>query len=138
MIHFDPNGQPSATAVTAGSVTFDSYTKIVGVVVQPGASSTSIETLDDTDDVFGNPATDYYDESDWRGLELSGASNGDGFTISADGRTFSFDSGVDFNANGIGIDEVRLILQAVPEATTILSWTALAGIGCVLYRRMRG
>lgn len=33
-----------------------------------------------------------------------------------------------------GYDGFR-VLQAVPESTTILSWAALAGFGCVVYRR---
>ncbi|QDU55074.1 hypothetical protein [Aeoliella mucimassa] len=35
-----------------------------------------------------------------------------------------------------GFDPFR-VLTAVPEMSTILSWSALAGVGCVLYRRRK-
>lgn len=137
LVHFDPAGQPIHHVHAAGQVTFDEDTKIVGLALLPGADAgpgSSPNTLAATDAIFG-PNYTYYDTFAFRGLELGNSTNPDGFSISADGRTFSFDTGtLGLNAMGMGIDEVRLILQAVPEVSSIVAWSVLAGLALVVWR----
>src|SRR5690606_4460745 len=135
MIHFDPLA--SGGSGVNGSVTFDNNYKIVGVVLRPGNSSgtgSAPDRLMQTDLVFNVPGTLYNHGDVWRGLEMGTATDRDRFTISDNGRTFSFFAGDQLYAT-TGLDQVRLIVQAVPEFTTILSWAMLAVIGCVVYRR---
>lgn len=137
MIHFDPI--TSGGSGVNGSVTFDSNYKIVGVVLRPGASSGTGSTPDRlmvTDAVFNVPGTLYNSGDVWRGLEMGTEPDRDRFTISDNGRTFSFFTTDQLYAT-TGVDQVRLIVQAVPEFTTVLSWAMLAGIGCVVFRRYK-
>ncbi|TWU11811.1 hypothetical protein CA54_06220 [Symmachiella macrocystis] len=132
LLHFDPLGQPVDHVNATGFVEFNDQTRIVGVVLLPGADTgpeSTTDSLGATDAIYG-PGYTYYDTYTYRGLELGNSSSPDGFSIASDGRTFSFD----LNAMGAGIDEVRLILQAVPEMSSIVTWSMIAGLGLVVTR----
>jgi len=132
LLHFDPLGQPVDHVNATGFVEFNDQTRIVGVVLLPASDTgpeSTTNSLGATDAIFG-PGFTYYDTYTYRGLELGNSSSPDAFSIASDGRTFSFD----LNAMGSGIDEVRLILQAVPEMSSIVTWSMIAGLGLVVTR----
>ncbi|QDU55069.1 hypothetical protein [Aeoliella mucimassa] len=111
MIHFD---NPGTQVSKYASITFD--TPILGIAFEnPALLATDAYV----------PGTTYWSSND-RGIESN-----DIIQVTNGGYTLVLDM---LNVNGIALDDIR-VLTAVPEMTTILSWSALAGIGCVLYRR---
>ncbi len=117
--HFDTSGS-SLSVGRSGSITFDA--PILGLIVLG-------ESLDDTDDLLGNPATAYPGAGNepLRGLELDTNTNRDGITLSADRRTLT----IDYAGVGNSADQMRIL---VPEPATA---ALLAAGGLMLMRRRR-
>jgi hypothetical protein len=110
--HLSGSGSPNLL----GSVTFD--TDVVGIMVKS-------TRMGGTDDLFGNPGTDYAPGASARGLELF---QGDWLELSGDFRTVT----VNFEIRNF-IDEIRIItLQstgpAVPGPAGIAALVGLAKI----------
>ncbi len=111
----DPQGaQPTQYA---GSITFN--TQILGLEILSSS-------LASTDSSLGL-ATTLYPTSNDRGLE----SNQDTITLSADGRTVSWNV---FNTSG-NVDGVRVLTAAVPEPTAALPMGLALLTGLALWRR---
>ncbi|QDU55073.1 hypothetical protein [Aeoliella mucimassa] len=100
------------------TITFDQ--PILGIQFASGKLATGYSLLD---------ASPSFDAIQPIGAFNTG-SGGDSITI--DGNTITIATGL----VSTGTDPFR-ILTAVPEMSTNLSWSALAGIGCVLYRRRK-
>ena len=106
LIHSDIPSR-NYTARRTGSVTFGNT--IVGVI----ASTASLAASDN----LGAPGTLYAGTTQWRGLESGefGSSLGDKFTISADGKTLSFD------IQTYVMDEIRVLTAPSTQLTTTIA-----------------
>jgi hypothetical protein len=116
--HSDPPGSVPTNYV--GTATFDS--PILGIL-------DTLSTLNATDATLGHPGTAYPTGLPNRALEAP-----DTFTLSADDRTISFS----FHTSG-AVDEIRVLVAAVPEPSTMLTSAACAGglIAFGAFRRLR-
>jgi hypothetical protein len=117
-IHSDPPGNVSTNYV--GTVTFD--TPILGII-------DTIPGLNDTDASLGHPGTSYPTGLANRALETP-----DTLTLSANDRTISFN----FTTSS-AVDEVRILVAAVPEPSTLVTSAISAGVffACSSWRRLR-
>ena len=122
LLHTDPVGRPTVGLRYQGSITFAH--KILGVQALKS-------TLDAHDALLGAVGTTYPGvPGDWRGWELPPDS--DIFSISADGKTLTFDC-TTFDA----IDQLRIITEGVvPEPGSMLA-LATALVGLVRKRKQR-
>lgn len=125
LVHFESGtGTQSTPVLLSGSITFDR--DVLGVAVFD-------RRLNESDSVLGSLSTFYPTEN--RELEIRaggivGVSGNDSITLSEDRRTVTFNFG-----NTGGPDQARIVVAAVPEASSIV----LAGVGaaCLLAWQLR-
>jgi hypothetical protein len=120
-LHTDPVGAPTSAINYAGSVTFD--TQILGVIILDAQFNAS-------NGLLGAPGTLY--SASGQGLELGTTAGDDNVTLSADGKTLSYNL-----ETSTAADDIRVITAAsVPEPSAWILLFTCAGL-CVALRRQR-